>query len=36
MLHGQAMALLQSQADKGYSLCDAVSFTLMRQASGRK
>ena len=31
LLHGQAMTLLQSQLDKGYSLCDAVSFILMRQ-----
>jgi predicted nucleic acid-binding protein len=30
-LHDAAMALLQSQLDKTYSLCDAVSFVLMRQ-----
>ena len=34
-LHGQAMALLRSQLDKGYSLCDVVSFMLMRHFSGR-
>jgi predicted nucleic acid-binding protein len=28
-LHREAMALLQSQLDKNYSLCDAVSFVLM-------
>lgn len=31
ILHEQAMTLLQSQLDKGYSLCDAVSFVLMRR-----
>ena len=30
-LHNEAMRLLQSQLDKSYSLCDAVSFVLMRQ-----
>jgi len=30
-LHDQAMRLLQSQLDKAYSLCDAVSFLLMQQ-----
>jgi predicted nucleic acid-binding protein len=30
-LHNQAMQLLTSQLDKSYSLCDAVSFVLMRQ-----
>ncbi len=30
-LHGDAMSLLRSQLDKSYSLCDAVSFVLMRQ-----
>lgn len=28
-LHNEAMGLLQSQLDKTYSLCDAVSFLLM-------
>ncbi len=30
-LHGEAMELLRSQLDKTYSLCDAVSFVLMRE-----
>lgn len=30
-LHQQAMELLLSRLDKTYSLCDAVSFVLMRQ-----
>lgn len=30
ILHDRAMMLLQSQLDKSYSLCDAVSFVLMR------
>jgi predicted nucleic acid-binding protein len=30
-LHQQAMALLQARPDKTYSLCDAMSFVLMRQ-----
>ena len=30
-LHREAMALLLSRQDKTYSLCDAVSFVLMRQ-----
>jgi len=30
-LHDEAMRLLQSQLDKAYSLCDAVSFLLMQQ-----
>jgi len=30
-LHSEAMLLLQAQLDKDYSLCDAVSFLLMRQ-----
>jgi uncharacterized protein len=30
-LHQQAMALLQARLDKTYSLCDAVSFVLMRE-----
>ncbi len=30
-LHQRAMALLQARPDKTYSLCDAVSFVLMRQ-----
>ena len=29
-LHEKAMGLLRSQTDKSYSLCDAVSFVLMR------
>jgi uncharacterized protein len=29
--HRQAFALLQAQNDKSYSLCDAVSFLLMRE-----
>jgi predicted nucleic acid-binding protein len=30
-LHREAMALLMARPDKTYSLCDAVSFVLMRQ-----
>jgi len=30
-LHAEAMQLLETQLDKTYSLCDAVSFVLMRQ-----
>jgi predicted nucleic acid-binding protein len=30
-LHNEAVWLLQSQLDKSYSLCDAVSFALMQQ-----
>ena len=30
-LHQQAMALMQARPDKTYSLCDAVSFVLMRE-----
>lgn len=30
-LHAAALSLLQSRLDKSYSLCDAVSFLLMRQ-----
>ena len=30
-LHREAMALLLARQDKTYSLCDAVSFVLMRQ-----
>ena len=31
LLHREAMALLVARPDKTYSLCDAVSFVLMRQ-----
>jgi len=30
-LHDRALALLQARPDKTYSLCDAVSFVLMRE-----
>jgi len=30
-LHQSALALLQQRLDKPYSLCDAVSFVLMRE-----
>src|SRR5690349_619761 len=30
-LHGLALGLLMNRPDKSYSLCDAVSFLLMRQ-----
>ncbi len=30
-LHREAMALLAARPDKAYSLCDAVSFVVMRQ-----
>jgi predicted nucleic acid-binding protein len=30
-LHSTALSLLESRLDKTYSLCDAVSFVLMRQ-----
>lgn len=30
-LHREAMSLLHTRLDKSYSLCDAVSFILMRQ-----
>ena len=33
ILHRAALALLQARLDKTYSLCDAVSFLLMRQRS---
>lgn len=32
-LHREALALLQNRLDKTYSLCDAVSFVLMRRRS---
>jgi uncharacterized protein len=32
-LHRQALNLLQARRDKDYSLCDAVSFVLMREHS---
>lgn len=32
-LHQKAMALLQLRLDKTYSLCDAVSFILMRECN---
>jgi len=31
VLHRQALALIQARQDKTYSLCDAVSFVLMRE-----
>ena len=31
LLHRQAVELLQARRDKTYSLCDAVSFVLMRE-----
>lgn len=30
-LHQRAISLLESRLDKQYSLCDAVSFVLMRE-----
>lgn len=35
-LHHEGLLLLQSQLDKAYSLCDAVSFVLMRQRQIRE
>ncbi|MGI8787754.1 MAG: type II toxin-antitoxin system VapC family toxin [Pyrinomonadaceae bacterium] len=32
-LHNQAMELLANRLDKNYSLCDAVSFVVMRERS---
>lgn len=32
LIHEDAMSLLRSQLDKTYSLCDAISFILMRKA----
>ena len=32
-LHDEAVAFLQSQLDKSYSLCDTVSFVLMRRCN---
>ena len=29
--HTDALAMLQTQLDKSYSLCDAISFLLMRE-----
>ena len=31
IIHRQAVALLKERADKNYSLCDAVSFVVMRE-----
>ncbi len=31
VLHQRGMTLLQSRLDKNYSLCDAISFVLMRE-----
>ena len=31
LLHEQALALLEARPDKNYSLCDAVSFVLMKE-----
>ncbi|MCC5663257.1 hypothetical protein LC653_04750 [Nostoc sp. CHAB 5784] len=33
LLHREAVKLLMARQDKTYSLCDAVSFVLMRQRS---
>lgn len=32
-LHRDALALLQTRPDKSYSLCDAVSFLVMRNSN---
>lgn len=34
-LNGEAIRLLEARLDKSYSLCDAVSFVLMKQRSMR-
>jgi len=36
LLHREAMALLLARSDKTYSLCDAISFVLMRQRNLRE
>lgn len=35
-LHNQAMNLLENRLDKNYSLCDAVSFVVMREGDTSK
>lgn len=35
-LHSKAVALMQARQDKTYSLCDAVSFVLMRERGLRE
>lgn len=35
-LHAAALALLRERLDKSYSLCDAVSFVLMRRRGERE
>jgi predicted nucleic acid-binding protein len=36
VLHTRALEMLQAQLDKSYSLCDAVSFLLMRDRGIRE